>query len=115
MMAGRISRSMMLSPQSSVIARSEATKQSTLFFPWRHGFLRFARNDGMGLGQMQGYNDEIDGLDTDERDDDQRIEDDRRQDGALRACQMHDVEHGELRVERQEHRRDNRKIFCDVS
>src|SRR5258708_33039234 len=31
-----------------VIARSEATKQSTLFLP-RHGLLRFARNDGERL------------------------------------------------------------------
>src|SRR5258708_13340267 len=34
-----------------VIARSEATKQSTLFLP-RHGLLRFARNDG---GRLQCY------------------------------------------------------------
>jgi len=31
-----------------VIARSEATKQSTLFFLLQHGLLRCARNDGEG-------------------------------------------------------------------
>ncbi|GCC46831.1 hypothetical protein chiPu_0030700, partial [Chiloscyllium punctatum] len=50
----------------------------------------------------------------DQRDDDQRVEDDRRQDRALRAGQVHDVEHLELRVEREEHRRNDGKILRDV-
>ena len=50
----------------------------------------------------------------DQRDDDQRIEDDGRQDGALRGGQMHDVERLQLRVEGQEHRRDDGEILGHV-
>ena len=35
-------------------------------------------------------------------------------DGALRRLQAHDVEHAELRIERHEHRRDDREVFRDV-
>src|SRR5271166_7040420 len=44
-------------------------------------------------------------------DNDQRVEDDRRQDGALRGRQVHDVERLQLRVEGDEHRRDNGEIL----
>ena len=37
---------------SDVIARSEATKQSTPFFTRRNGLLRYARNDGSQLNWL---------------------------------------------------------------
>ena len=49
-----------------------------------------------------------------ERDDDQRVEDDRRQDGALRRRKLHDVERLQLRIEGDEHRRDDGEIFRHV-
>src|SRR5258708_17895538 len=45
---GELCRTAVLGVYTVVIARSEATKQSTLFLP-RHGLLRFARNDGERL------------------------------------------------------------------
>src|SRR4051812_7896571 len=47
----------------------------------------------------------------DERNDDERVEDDGGEDGALRRRQVHDVERLQLRVERDEHRRDDGEIF----
>ena len=49
-----------------------------------------------------------------ERDDDQRVEDDRREDGALRRRQPHDVERLQLRVEGDEHRRDDGEVLRHV-
>ena len=49
-----------------------------------------------------------------ERDDDQGVEDDGRQDRALRRRQAHDVERVQLRVDRDEHRRQDREVLGDV-
>src|ERR1700745_2692254 len=100
-------------------------------------------------GEMQGRNDNVDGLDADERDDDaadavdpkiaaeqragadraithpfegqwderdndQRIEDNGGEDCALRRLQMHNVERLQLRIERDEHCRNDREIFRHV-
>src|SRR5690349_12589102 len=47
----------------------------------------------------------------DERYDDQRVEDDGGEDRALRRRQAHDVERLQLRVERDEHRRDDGEVL----
>src|SRR5262249_17883641 len=50
----------------------------------------------------------------DQRDDDQRVEDDRGENRALRGGQVHDVERLQLRIERDEHRRDAGEILRHV-
>src|ERR1700755_3442969 len=46
----------------------------------------------------------------DQRDNDERVEDDRRQNRALRAREIHDVQRLQLRIESEEDRRDDGEI-----
>src|SRR5215469_7653781 len=50
----------------------------------------------------------------DQRDDDKRVENDGRQNGALRRLQAHDVERLQLRVEGEEHRRNDGEVLGHV-
>ena len=46
--------------------------------------------------------------------DDDRVEDDRREDGAEGAGQVHDVQHPQLRIDGEQHRRDDGEVLGDV-
>ena len=50
----------------------------------------------------------------DQHDDDQRVEHDGREDRALRALQLHEVEHAQLRVDHGEQRRQDGKVLRHV-